>query len=129
MLSYILNKHYEFVEIYEIDDYQDEDLFPIVIVKENGSTYDTRTMSLGEISVLTIFWSLNHAAVGSIVLLDEPEIYLSPVSQGALMDYLATACVQKQLSVILTTHSPQMFARLTKEQVKFIYRAATRCSF
>jgi predicted ATPase len=122
VLSFILNKQYESVEIYEIDDYEDEDLFTVVFVRESEVPYDTRTMSLGEISVLTIFWALNRAEKGSVILLEEPETYLSPVSQGALMDYLATVCVQKQISLILTTHSPQMLARLSKDQVKFAYR-------
>jgi predicted ATPase len=121
-LSFILNKQYDHVDIYEIDDYQEEDLFSVAVVSESGVSYDSRTMSLGEMSVFTIFWALNHAEKGSLVLLEEPETYLSPVSQGALMDYIASVCVQKQITLIFTTHSPQMFARLTSDQVRFAYR-------
>jgi predicted ATPase len=122
LLSFVLNKQYEAALIYEIDDYPNLDPFPVVVVNEHGVTYDVRTMSLGEISVFTIFWALHRAEKNSIILLEEPETFLSPVSQGAFFDYLAHLCVQKQLSLVLTTHSPQMFARLSKEQIKFIYR-------
>jgi hypothetical protein len=38
------------------------------------------------------------------------------------LDYLASVCVEKQLTLVLTTHSPQMFSRLNKDQVRFSYR-------
>ncbi len=123
-LSGILRKQYDRIEIYEIEDYDEEDPIPFVSVSEFGRAYDIRTMSLGEISVFVMYWKLARADRNSIVLLEEPETFLSPVSQGALLDYLAMVCVKKQLSVVLTTHSPQMFARLQPNQVKFVYRAA-----
>jgi predicted ATPase len=123
-LSAILRKQYERIEIYEIEDYSEEDPMPFVSVSEHGRAYDIRTMSLGEISVFVMYWQLLRAGRNSIVLLEEPETFLSPVSQGALLDYLAAVCVRKQLSVVLTTHSPQMFARLQPNQVKFVYRSA-----
>jgi predicted ATPase len=123
-LSGILRKQYERIEIYEIEDYSEEDPMPFVSVSEHGRDYDIRTMSLGEISVFVMYWQLLRADRNSIVLLEEPETFLSPVSQGALLDYLAAMSVRKQLSVVLTTHSPQMFARLQPNQVKFVYRSA-----
>lgn len=123
MLSAILRKDYESIRIYEVDEYSEEDIIPVVVVSEQGRSYDIRTMSLGEISVFVMFWKLFRADRNSIVLLEEPETFLSPISQGALMDYLAAVCVRKQLSMILTTHSPQMFARLEPDQVRFVYRA------
>jgi hypothetical protein len=60
-LSFILNKRYQSGLIYEIDDYEEEDPFPIIVVGENERTYDIRTMSLGEISVFSIFWNLHRA--------------------------------------------------------------------
>jgi predicted ATPase len=123
-LSGILRKQYDRIEIFEIEDYDEEDPIPFVLVSEYGREYDIRTMSLGEISVFVMYWQLVRADRNSIVLLEEPETFLSPVSQGALLDYFAMQCVKKQLSVVLTTHSPQMFARLQPNQVKFVYRAA-----
>ena len=123
LVSFILNKKYDSVSIYEIDDYADEDPFPVISVSEAGSTYDSRTMSLGEISIFMMFWLLRRIQDNTLVLLEEPETFLSPVSQGALLDYLAALCVRKRLTVVLTTHSPQMFGRLSKEQVRFCYRS------
>jgi len=125
LLNSILNKSYDSASIFEIDDYAEEAPFPIICVSENGNSYDIRTMSLGEISVFNVFWALQRAQKNSIVLLEEPETFLSPVSQGALLDYLAVVCVKKQLSIVMTTHSPQMFSRLNVEQVQFAYRTAT----
>lgn len=123
LLNSILNKSYESASIYEVDDYEEEEPFPFVTVRESQIEYDLRTMSLGEISVFNVFWALHRAAKNSIVLLEEPETFLSPVSQGAFLDYLADVCVRKQLTVVMTTHSPQMFSRLNTEQVRFAYRA------
>jgi predicted ATPase len=123
-LSSVLRKQYEHIKIYEIEDYDDEDPMPFVLAREYGRDYDIRTMSLGEISVFVMYWRLTRVTRNSIVLLEEPETFLSPVSQGALLDYFAMNCVKKQLSIVLTTHSPQMFARLYPPQIKFVYRAA-----
>ncbi len=125
IISFVLNKRYDSVAIYEIDDFADEDPFPIVTVAKSGANYDSRTMSLGEISVFLIFWLLRRVEENSLILLEEPETFLAPVSQGALLDYLAALCVRRRLTLVLTTHSPQMFARLSKEQVQFCYRSVS----
>lgn len=122
LLNAVLNKSYEAASIYEVDDYEEAAPFPFVAVSESGVAYDLRTMSLGEISVFNVFWALHRAEKNSIVLLEEPETFLSPVSQGAFLDYLAAVCVRKQLTLVMTTHSPQMFSRLTVDQVQFAYR-------
>lgn len=122
VLSFVCKKDYERVRIYEIDEFGEE--APFIEVQEGDNQYDVRTMSLGEISVIVCFWILRRAKAGTIILFEEPETYIPPVSQGALMDFLAMVSVRQKLSIVFTTHSPQMVSRLSEKQVIFLYRDA-----
>jgi len=122
LIGFISKKNYKTIKIYEIDEFDDERILPFVQIEDEIFKYDTRTMSLGEISIMLCFWELRRAAEGTIFLAEEPETYISPASQSALMDFLANICVKKKMMMIITTHSPQMVARLDPIQVKFLFR-------
>lgn len=122
-ISYILKRSYQKILVYEIDEF--EIPFPFILINDGSRNYNIRTASLGEISILLIFWTLHRALEGTIVLLEEPETYLSPVAQSALMDYLAFLAISKKLTIVLTTHSPPMFSRLKSKQVRFVFHSET----
>ncbi len=121
-IGFVSKKNYQSIRIFEIDEFEGEEVLPFVQVNDDQFEYDSRTMSLGEISILLCFWTLRRAQAKAIFLAEEPETYISPKSQEALMDYFASVCVRKQLFIIFTTHSPQMVARLNEDQVRFFYR-------
>ena len=119
MISFISKKEYRSIKIFEIDEFEDEQILPNVQIDDGRFSYNSRTMSLGEISILLCFWTLRRAQEGAILLAEEPETYISPSSQAALIDYLAYASVTKKISIIFTTHSPEMVSRLSDDQIRF----------
>lgn len=123
LISQTCKKDFVDIKIYEIDEFENE-ILPFIRAEDGQSRYDIRTMSLGEISIITCYWALRRAKAGAIVLLEEPETYISPVSQALFIDLLVYLCVSRQISLVFTTHSPQMFSRLNKRYVKFFYRDA-----
>lgn len=120
-ISYISKKDYKSIRIFEIDEFEEDEPLPFVKIDDGHFEYDTRTMSLDEISILLCFWTLRRAERGAFLLAEEPETFISPSSQAALMNYLVSVCVTKNMFMILTTHSPQMVACLDEEQVRFFF--------
>ena len=127
LLRFICKKDYTSVKIYEIDEFGE--VLPFIVVEDANGTYDCRTMGLGEISVFLCYWALKRAKAGAIVLFEEPETYIPPVSQTALVDFLASVSVRQRVSMIFTTHSPQIVSRLKPHQIKFLYRGTRVARF
>lgn len=79
-------------------------------------------MGLGEISIAYILWHLERAKENSIALIEEPETFLAPRSQAALVDVLASYCASKGLWIVLTTHSPAILQRVPSQHIRYIAR-------
>jgi hypothetical protein len=59
---------------------------------------------------------------GGIILLEEPENFLSPNSQEALVNILASEVLAKRLSVVMTTHSPAILKMLPVGAIPVLFR-------
>lgn len=111
ILKYITGKAYTEVFIYEIEQF--DPMRPFFVAVEHGTKYDTKTMSLGEISCFYIYWLLKSAKKGSFFFFDEPETFISPTAQAAMMDYFARVGFEKRLSILISSHSIRMMDRLS----------------
>lgn len=127
LLSYVCGKDYSSISVVEIEDI--EPVTPFFTVVEYGVTYDSRTMSMGELAAFLVFWTIRSAEMGSLILLEEPESFISPIGQAALINMLAALCVKKKAMIIFTTHSPQLIAPLSSKQKVFIMRSAAKAAF
>ena len=121
-ISFLVGKEYEEIEIFEVE--EAGDIRPFFRAVEQGTAYDCRTMGLGELCILYIFWKLFTADASSICLIEEPETFVSPATQASIMDLVASMSARKRLWVILTTHSPAVIERLEDENIRFLYRHA-----
>lgn len=107
MLSYLVGKQYKSCEIWELVDVEGEDItLPYFRVSIDGETYDSRSMGNGEHFLLFLFWRINRTEKDTLLLIEEPETYISIKSQIAFSNYLGMQMAQKGTKVILTTHSP-----------------------
>ncbi len=121
LVNYICKKDYSTVSIGEIIL---ADAEPIIFCRviENDHHYDSITMSLGEISLFNIFWKVSQAPKGSLIIIEEPESFIAPSSQAALMDYLVSISVGRKLSLIVASHSPTIVSPLHSNEVSFFAR-------
>ena len=71
-IAFVARKDYRSIRIYEIDEFEGE-VLPFAQINDGRHSYDTRTMSLGEISIILCFWALRRAERGAIFLAEEPE--------------------------------------------------------
>jgi hypothetical protein len=79
-------------------------------------------MGLGEFALHVLLWHFGRIEPRSILLIEEPETHISPRSQQALLNVLARESTRKKVSVIVTTHSAGIVARIPREHIRLVYR-------
>lgn len=121
-ISYIAGKTYSAVSAFELDMGEEDEYLPYFRVTCGDVTYGSESMGLGELAAHCILWNLNRLTPKSIVLIEEPETYLAPSSQVALINSIAQLSVTKDLCIILSTHSPSIINLLPMNSIKFISR-------
>ena len=120
--SEITGRKYSSVTTFEIEDYSTFPTFPYFKVKVGTTEYSSEDMGLGELCVNILVWALDRLRSDSIVLLEEPESHLPPRAQERLMTYIAELVVQRNLNVILSTHSQHTLENFPSEQITFLGR-------
>jgi hypothetical protein len=125
----VLGWDYECVTVNEIPLYLEESgamecTIPFVSARRNSVEVDSTMMSQGELWVHYLHWYLEEAAGQQrVVLIDEPEAFLSVRSQRPLMDRTARSVLANDHQMILSTHSPEMISRFPLENVRLCVRA------
>lgn len=122
-LSYIVGRDYEAVSSYEIDGYAGLGVFPYFVVSVAGVEYGSESMGFGELSLLLAYWLLSRMPKGSIVLLEEPETFVSPRSQGRFANVAARFALDSDLMIVATTHSPSIVSKFLANEITLVSRA------
>jgi len=87
------------------------------VIKTGSTYYSEKNFSLGEILILNTLLLIEDVTDGSMLLIDELEMALHPRVQIRLLKYLTQKASEKNLTVILSTHS----SSLIKSAVNLIY--------
>lgn len=119
-LNYIVGKEYNKVCVIEIED--GESTIPYFRVNIDGLEYDSLSMGIGEHFLFYIFWLLNRIEKSSIILIEEPETFISICSQSKLMNFIAKKASKIGLSIIISTHSPYIIKYIRKENISIVSR-------
>lgn len=117
-VSFLARREYRAVKLFENDLFGDP--FPYFEVSQGDSRYDSRTMGSGELAAFYIWWSLRNAEHQSIILIEEPESYLSPGSQDAVASLLAAKVLSGRHVCIATSHSAPIIGSCNKESLRFL---------
>ncbi|UTE76760.1 ATP-dependent endonuclease [Rossellomorea sp. KS-H15a] len=121
LISYITGKTYNSILTYEVEVESDK-LVPYFTVNCDGISYGSELMGAGEISVFFILWQLHRLSKNSILIVEEPETFLSPHAQEAILNVFAKYSEEKGIWVILSTHSPNILSKIPPQHVKLISR-------
>ena len=91
-----------------------------------GGEVTYRDLSEGEQQLLLVLGLLKFTArAEALFLLDEPDTHLNPAWSTKYLDFLDRFIVDPNSShIIMTTHDPLVFGRLTRPQVRIFRRAA-----
>ncbi len=125
IVSDLVGKRYTECISYEIDEevLEEDSFYSPVFFKVNtdGIEYDSTSMGIGEHFIFYVFYMLETIAQDSILIIEEPESYISVLSQQKLMDYIAKVIAKKRISVIITTHSPHILRRIKADHIRILF--------
>ncbi|MDR1698594.1 MAG: AAA family ATPase [Prevotellaceae bacterium] len=78
------------------------------VLKIGNNYYSEKNFSLGEILILNTLLLIQDITNGSLLLIDELEMALHPRVQVRLLKYLSKKAIEKDLTIILSTHSSSL---------------------
>jgi len=114
IIGYILNKKYEDVKIARHSKYK------LPLAKINGISLSGFNMGAGENALFEIFSTIYSAPKGSLIVIDEIELGLHIEAQSRFIRKLKETCIERQIQVICTTHSSEIFDYLPEDARVFI---------
>ncbi|MGO4439999.1 ATP-dependent nuclease [Rhizobium sp. RAF56] len=120
-INYLLQRNYRRISLSEVEIGTVAPFFEVSFEDDN---YDSRTMGSGELAALYLWWIIQRVEKNSIVLIEEPESFLSPAAQETMGNFIVASAVEKGLCIVATSHSAPIIAPLPKPCVKFLYRGA-----
>jgi len=86
-----------------------------------GGTFTTlaEQESDGTLRILAILCALYQTPAPSMIVIEEPELYVHPGALGVLADEIQ-ACAYHRTQVLITTHSPGLISRLPVEALRAV---------
>jgi predicted ATPase len=116
----IIQRDYSAIESFDL---AEDDLdHPYFRVRWGEAEYGAEDMALGELSVLYFLHLLSRADASTMVFVEEPESFLSPVGQVALMDCIHYYCASKAHTFLVSTHSPAIAAQVPSNHLSCVER-------
>lgn len=133
-VSRVLQREYDSAELYDCsevisDTNGEEGTYIYANACYRGVEYGAEAMGLGEYSVFLLLGLVWTAEPGSIICIEEPESFLSPHSQKALMDVLVYEVLQKDLRLCVTTHSPFVIEKLDRREIWLLVNSGAGIKF
>ena len=129
VIEFIANCEYDSISVISIEnEYPDFPLLPFFEVSRGGVSYDTRDMGQGELACIYFVWLLvllEKSAVDQncLLLLEEPESFLPPISQARLSMQLAYGAGKLGVQVICATHSEHILGDIPESNIRVQFRS------
>lgn len=127
-LNGIVGKRYRTCSVRELEETDGAKAIPFCKATVDDIEYDSRSMGSGEHFLFYLFWRIKNIEKGTILIIEEPETYISISSQVHFVDYLAKQMAEKGVTVILTTHSPYILKQIKNENICIVNRVRNSVS-
>lgn len=121
-ICYLTGKRYQSCKIWEFEDIEKLGTVPFFEVVIDQLKYDSRSMGRGEHFLFYLFWSINKCDPGTIVIIEEPETYISICSQIHFSNYLGKQMADKGIQFVMTTHSPYFLEHIKNDNIRIVSR-------
>jgi hypothetical protein len=105
----------------EISVKNEKDLIYSIFVKRDGLSLNLSDVGFGISQVLPILMQIFLAENGSIVIIEQPEIHIHPKAQADLADLCIEVSKNKNLKLIIETHSEAFLKRLRRRIAEYNY--------
>jgi hypothetical protein len=93
---------------------------PTVVFRRRGIQYSEASAGSGELAVVRAAIQLLACEKNTLVLLDEPETSLHPGAQKNFLTFVLHLWRQKQLQIVMSTHSPTMVDLLPTKAIQLL---------
>ncbi len=101
------------VESFRVAQIPTTDLYQILIKKTSASTEVLLPdVGFGVSQILPVLTSLFYSPIGSIIILEQPEIHLHPKAQTEFADVVVEAVKERKIQVIIESHSEHFLTRI-----------------
>ncbi len=121
-LKNILGRSYDSITVKTIAIDRDW-MAPYIIATENGRTFDSTKMSLGELWTHWIRWEQQRWA-RSTFMLDEPEAFLAARGHRPLIDEVARIALAQDQQILVATHSSGVLSRFPVANMRMCLRGS-----
>lgn len=126
-LGYLLGRDYEraaFAELGREDGVSGR--WRYYELTHRGRTYGPADMSMGELVAFSVIMALKALRPGHVLLLDEPENFLSPRARARLADVLIehVAVKSKAISLVVASHSAELVEQIPPSSLRLLGRRA-----
>lgn len=108
-VGFILDKEFKSLNFKRYNEYK------LPIVESEVIKYSGFNMGAGENALFELFYVLNRAPEGTMIIIDEIELGLHESAQIRLIERLKEICLQKKHQIICTSHSPVIIKSLPPE--------------
>ncbi|MBR9910407.1 MAG: ATP-binding protein [Gammaproteobacteria bacterium] len=133
LINFTTNTEYTSVEVINIEDeYELFPKLPFFLVERDGIRYDSRSMGLGELSLLYYFWIIDYIGKSNrngLLIIEEPESFLPPLIQNRICDILAMTLATKGIACLISTHSEHILRKIPRSHVHIMSRLSNKVSF
>ena len=126
-VSYLNRRDYGKVTVYEVE-IEGGLVAPFFEVTYGSVKYDATQMGAGEYAALFLWWTLSNAQKGSIILIEEPETFLSVLNQESLLNFLVKIIEKNKHCAIMTSHSGNLLQAMPAGSVRYLSRSGGNCS-
>lgn len=80
----------------------------LYVIRDEHNIYSEQNFSLGERLLLNTLDTLEHIPQRTLLLIDEVELALHPIAQVKFYEYLKVKAQEKNLAIIISTHSSSL---------------------
>jgi predicted ATPase len=113
-VNYVIHSNFRKISILTLEGIegqygQEASSFQYCVAEKIDGVWDTLTLSHGEIYAILMIWTMATGEGFNVVLVDEPETFLSPLAQTRLSHVLiefSASSRSNNIQVIAATHSP-----------------------
>ena len=104
----------DIVDAFSIRSVEDKKRLYEITATIGGAESSISDVGFGVSQILPVIAMLMNAPSGSIILLEQPELHLHPNAQAALADLLLHVAEERQLQLIVESHSEHIVRRLQR---------------
>ncbi len=123
-ISYLVCREYSEVTVTEIEDFEHmagfegPEVIPFFTVTAGGVTYRSQEMGIGEHALFLLHWYTQRVRTKSILFIEELETHVSFQSQIHVLNHLVMQSMDRNVWIMLTTHSPAILERVPLEFIQ-----------